>query len=490
LALKRLNRSPSKTQDANHRPSLNDISIVTPYDDLIPSTDDPAVQFYFDAMRIYLGLCSGSITMETALQASDKLKDNPEYTASPTNPTLVPINEYYRVRMLENIKTLRKFNLFSVSALRSAYSFVFLAEDAPVNETDFAVLSTLCKDPLISLVSASDILNLAPRTVARSLERLRERNNLRISCLVDYSTFNLQSVVLFFTLQKGIEWDSIEKGFIAFPFTKNILRTAMTDIGYCSFLIPNFKENLQGFIKSLREISKTLFEYSSIHIQTQSGAVSNVSEFHNQSWELPNGLETMLNSDEVILPEEYPPLLDSADAKPSFTREDFIVAATMQLDARMTPGKLSENLRMRQIEIDPKRISSITRRLHSRNLTLPYLLFALPGLSSNFCFEIVCADAWKPHILSTIRKFPWAMYYISSRGIIVWTMVPGNLQVEYYQLFRALERKPGVNSVQSIMTISQLGSKSMLDLTRDLTYIDGYWSAAPEDIDASNFIDY
>jgi DNA-binding Lrp family transcriptional regulator len=428
--------------------------------------------------------------METALRAVDKLKENPEYTASPTNPTLVPINESYRVKMLENLKTLKKFNLFSVSSLRSAYSFTFLAEDAPVSETDFAVLSTLCKDPLISLVDASNILELTPRTVARSLDRLRERNNLRASCLVDYGAFNLQSVVLFFSLQKGIEWDPIEQGLIAYPFTKNILRTGMTDIGYASFLIPNFKENLQAFIKSLRETAKTLFEYSSIHTETHSGATSDVSQFHNNSWELAKGLDDMLNLDKEIGPDECPPLLNSTDARPGFSKEDFIVAATMQLDARLPPGKLSDNLRMRRIEIDSKRISMITRRLQSRNLTLPYVVFAFPGLSSHFCFEIVCTDNWKTRILSTIKKCPSAMYYLSSRGIIVWAKVPGSLQVEYYQLFRALEQKPGVNSVQSIMTISQRGSKSMLDLTRDLAYIDGHWSVERENLDIGNFIDY
>ena len=82
------------------------------------------------------------------------------------------------------------------------------------------------------------------------------------------------------------------------------------------------------------------------------------------------------------------------------------------------------------------------------------------------------------------------MYYISSRGIIVWTMTPGEHQVEYYQLFRALEQKPGVDSVNPIMTISQRGSKSMLDLTRNMTYQNGRWSVDPEDIDISPYMDF
>jgi len=488
--LKRLNKARSGTEEANRDTSPYDISIETPYDDLIPQVDDPAVQFYLDAMRIYLGLCAGSITMETALKAVDRLKENPEYTASPISPTLAPINEQYRVKMLENLNTLRKFNLFSVSAIRSAYNFVFLVEDAPISETDLTVLSALCNDPIISLVDASSILNLAPRTIARSLDRLRERNGLRVVYLIDYAAFNLQSVMVFFTLQKGIEWEPIEQGLTRYPFTKSILRTAMTDVGYATFLIPNFAENLPLFTKSVREVAKSIFEYSSIHIQTQSGALSSVTSFRNNSWELPDDLEDMLKMEHIVYPEEYPPLLNSTNPKPGFSKEDFIIAAEMQLDARASPGKLSEGLGMRGIKIDPKKISTILRRIQSRNLTLPYLVFALPRLSSNFCFEVICNDDWKPHILSTIKKFPWAMYYLSSRGIIVWTMTPGDHQVEYYQLFRALEQKTGVSSVQPIMTIAHGGSKSMLDLTRDLPFIDGRWSFKPATLDIGNYIEY
>jgi DNA-binding Lrp family transcriptional regulator len=485
-----LNKTRSETEDVNHDPSLHHISIQTPYDDLIPLVDNSTVQFYLDAMRIYLGLCAGSVTMETALKAVDTLKENPEYTITPTNPTMVPINERYRVKMIENLKTLTKFNLFSVSAIRSAYNFVFLVEDAPINETDFTVLSMLCKNPSISLVDASNILNLAPRTIAKSLERLRERNSLRVSCLVDYAAFNLQSVMVFFTLQKGIEWETIERSLTLYPFTKSILRTAMTDVGYATFLIPNFIENLPLFTKSIKAISKSIFDYSSIHIQIQSGAASDIDLFSDNSWALPENLQDMLILNKSNRLDEYPPLLDSTNPKSGLSKEDFTVAAEMQLDARAPPSKISESLRMRGMNIDSKKISSITRKIENHRLTLPYLVFAIPGLSSNFCFEIVCNDDWKPRILSTIKNFPWVMYYLSSRGIIVWTLTPGNHQVEYYQLFRALEQKPGVSSVQPIMTISHRGSKSMLDLTRGLTYTNGLWSIKSDSVDISNYIEY
>ncbi len=488
--MKTLNKTRSGTEEANRDSSSYQISIETPYDDLIPHVDDPSVQFYLDAMRIYLGLCAGSITMEAALKAVDVLKENPEYTVSPTNPTLVPINERYKMKMLENLKTLSKFNLFTASAIRSAYNFVFLVEDAPVNENDLTVLSAICRDPLISLVDVSNLLNLAPRTVARSLERLRERNNLRVSCLVDYTAFNLQSVMVFFTLQKGVEWEQIEQDLSRYPFTKSILRTAMTDVGYATFLIPNFEENMPLFNKSIRGIGKSVFDYSSIHIQTQSGAKSDITLYSNDSWDLPGDLENLLKRDQPVSPEDYPPLLYSTGTKLGFTKEDFIVAAQEQLDARAPPSKLSERLRMRGIDIDPKKVSTITRKLHSHGLTLPYSIFTLPKLSSNFCFEIICTDDWKSHILATIKKFPWVMYYLSSRGIIVWAMTPEQHQVEYYQLFRALEQKPGVDSVQPIMTISPHGSKSMLDLTRDVAYSEGRWSVDSKSIDIADYMDF
>jgi hypothetical protein len=296
--------------------------------------------------------------------------------------------------------------------------------------------------------------------------------------------------MLFFTLQKGIEWESIERGLTQYPFTKSILRTAMTDVGYITFLIPNYKENMQLFLKSIRGITKSIFDYSSIHIQNQSGATSNVSLFNNESWDLPQNLENMLKLDEIVSQEEYPPLLNSTEPKPGFSHDEFIIAAEIQLDARAPPSKISESLRMRGINIDPKKISTILRKFQNHNLSLPYLMFALPRLSSNFCFEIICNDEWKAHILMTIKKFPWVMYYLSSRGIIVWTMTSGEHQVEYYQLFRALEQKSGVSSVQPIMTIAQRGSRAMLDITKDLTFTDGRWSIGPESLDIGDYIEY
>ena len=92
--------------------------------------------------------------------------------------------------------------------------------------------------------------------------------------------------------------------------------------------------------------------------------------------------------------------------------------------------------------------------------------------------------------METVGRFPWTIYYLSSRGIIVWTMVPGEQQVEYYQLFRALEQKSGVQSVNPIMTISYRGSQSMFDLTRNLTYQDGRWSVSSEDLELESYFEF
>jgi DNA-binding Lrp family transcriptional regulator len=485
-----LNRTGKGSEEANHEASPSQVSFQTPFDDLIPQLEDPEAQFYLDAIRIYLGLCEGTVTMEMALKAVDSLKDNPEYTAYPTNPTLISINQRYKMKMLENLKTLNKFNLFTKSSIKSAYNFAFLIEEGPLSSTDLSVLSVLTKDPTISLVDASNLLNNTPRTIARSLDRLRERNHLRICSLVDFSAFNLQSVMLFFTVQDGIEWDDIERGFTHYPFTKSILKTTMTDVGYVTFLLPNYEKTMQIFNKSVKQISKTLFDYSSFHYQTQSGAISNVDLFNNDKWALPRTLQDMgkIKSGEDII--STPPILNCSGVKPELKIDDYFIASQVQMDARAAPSKISESLAIKGFDYDAKLVSTMVRKLQNRNLLLPYLVFALPKLASNFCFEVTCNGDAKPQILGMISRFPWTMYYLSSRGIIVWTMTPGEHQVEYYQLFRALEQKPGVHSVNPIMTISQRGSKSMLDLTRNLTYNNGSWSVKPEDVDIGPYMEF
>ena len=70
----------------------------------------------------------------------------------------------------------------------------------------------------------------------------------------------------------------------------------------------------------------------------------------------------------------------------------------------------------------------------------------------------------------------------------MWTSVPAYHQVEYYQVFRALQQMSGVEMVQPIMTISQSGSRSTIDLTNKWEYEDGVWSVKPEEVDLRQYL--
>ncbi len=463
------------------------IDIETPYDDLFPEVNEPSVQFYLDAMRIYLGICAGSVSMDDALEAVENLKSNPEYVSYPTNPTIVPINEGFKNKVIENLKTLSKFNLLTRDSVRSAYTFAFLMEETPITKTDFDVLKVLAINPTISLVNASEILQMAPRTIARSLDRLRDRHLVRFSAILDYTAFNIQSVMLFFTLRDDIDWAEVEQGFSNYGFTKSLLKTTMTDLGYASFMIPNIDRNLAAFHDSIRSVSKTYFDYSSLHYQKGSGARSNLSLFEDGTWRLAEVVDSPFEDPAHDI-DKLPVLLICKGMQPEFGASELAVGAQMQLNVRAPPSKISMNLSTLGWDIDARRVAQVIHKLNNRSLILPYVLVSGLGLTSNFCFEIVCNEAWRDRILSTIVTFPWTMYYLSPRGIIVWTSVPANHQVEYYQVFRALQQMSGVDVVQPIMTISQSGSRSTIDLTRNWEYDGGVWNVSPEEVDLSQYL--
>lgn len=474
------------SQEASSRKSIS-IDIETPYDELFPSVKDPSVQFYLDAMRIYLGLCAGSVSMEEAVKAVDKLKANPEYVTYPTNPTFVPISEVFKNKVLENLKTLSKFNLLTRDSVRSAYTFAFLVEDVPITKTDFDVLKILTIDPTISLVKASEILHMAPRTIARALDRIRHRHFVRFSAILDYSAFNIQSAMLFFTLQEGVNWAEVEQGFSEYGFTKSLLKTTMTDLGYASFMIPNRERNLPTFHDSVRAISKTYFDYSSLHYQTGSGVKSNLSLSEKGRWTLAGVVESPFE-EAIHEIDKLPVLLLCKGVQSEFGQTELAVGSQLQLDVRAPPSLISKTLATQDWNIDARRVSQVIQKLYNRSLILPYTVFPGLGLSSNFCFEIVCNDSWRDRILSTIVTFPWTMYYLSTRGIIVWTSVPAYHQVEYYQVFRSLQQMSGIDIVQPILTISQRGSRSTIDLTRNWEYENGVWSVKSEDVDLRQYL--
>jgi len=473
-------------QDDSSRKSIS-IDIETPYDELFPSVNEPSVQFYLDAMRIYLGICAGSVSMDGALKAVEKLKANPEYVSYPTNPTLVPINNVFKNKVLENLKTLSKFNLLTRDSVRSAYTFAFLTEEVPITKTDYVILSLLTIDPTISLVKAAEILQMAPRTVARALERVRERHFVRFSALLDYTAFNIQSIMLFFTLQEDIAWTEVEQGLSEYPFTKSLLKTTMTDLGYVTFMIPNRDRNLQSFHDSIRSVSRAYFDYASLHYQTGSGTKSNLALFEDSRWTLARAVDSPFEDAKLDVA-GLPLLLLCKGVQNDFGQTDLAVGSQLQLDVRAPPTRVSKSLAANGWEIDPRRVSQIIHKLNDRALIHPYVTVQGLGLSSNFCFEIVCNESWRDRILSTIVTFPWTMYYLSARGIIVWTSVPAYHQVEYYQVFRALQQMSGVETVQPIMTISQSGSRSTIDLTRNWAYENGIWSVKPAEVDLRQFL--
>ncbi|MFX1559775.1 MAG: hypothetical protein ACFFBL_04245 [Promethearchaeota archaeon] len=476
--------SSSREVESSKSKSIN---IETPYDDLFPEVQEPAVQFYLDAMRIYLGMCAGSISMDEAVKAVDRLKANPEYVAYPTNPTFVPISEVFKNKVLENLKTLSKFNLLTRDSVRSAYTFAFLIEDTPITKTDYNVLKTLTIDPTISLVKASELLNMAPRTISRALDRIRDRHFVRFSAILDYSAFNIQSAMLFFTLQEGVNWEDVEEGFSEYAFTKSLLKTTMTDLGYVGFMIPNRERNLPIFHESVRAISKTYFDYASLHYQTGSGVKSNLSLYDDGDWSLARVVESPF---EEVIPEieKFPVLLMCKGVNTDFGQIELTVGSQLQLNVRAPPSLISKNLEPYGWDISARRVSQVIHKLYNRSLILPYTVLPSLGLTSNFCFEIVCNESWIDRILSTIVTFPWTMYYLSSRGIIVWTSVPGSHQVEYYQIFRSLQQMSGVEMVQPIMTISQRGSRSTIDLTRNWEYEEGVWNVKPEEVDIRQYL--
>ncbi|MFX1484434.1 MAG: hypothetical protein ACFFCP_14740 [Promethearchaeota archaeon] len=427
--------------------------------------------------------------MEAAIKAADILKENPEYITTPTNPAIIPINERFKSRILENLKTLKKFNLITRDSIRSAYNFAFLTEESPISKTDYELLCLFSRESDVSLIDASKKLGMTPRTIARSLQRLKERHGIRFSGLLDYTAFNLQSAILFFTLREGIDWTAVEKIVTEYPFTKSILKTTMTDLGYITFLIPNITQTSQVFQRSVRDFSSEFLDYASLHYQTATGTKSNLDLLVNNNWILPASLsgDTMdLTTNTSV--KSSAPLIHCGGVKEEFSQLDLAIAAEIQSDSRAGPSKIASSLQMRSIEVDPRRVALVDRKLRDNNLFLPSIYFGGLGLSSNFCFEIICNETWIKRIMTIVSQFPWAMYYLSSRGIIVWTTSPGVHQVDYYQMFRTLEQNPDVEKVHPIMTITQGGSRSMMDLTRNLIYASGRWSIDEEDVDITNYL--
>lgn len=462
--------------------------ISTPYDDLIPSVEDPSARFYLEAIRLYLALCAGSVSLEDAMRVVEHLKENPEFAKYPTDPTVAPVNEHFMKKIIDNLKTLKKYNLHTPDSIKSAYSFAFLNEETPINEKDFQVLSSVTYDPQATVNAIAKSLGSAPKTVSSSLSRLKDQHAVRFTCLSDYTAFGVQSVMLFFKLAEGIDWATIEAGIAEFPFTKSILKTAVSDVGYASFLFPGGVEELSLFRSASSRLVGSVFEYASLHVQSATGAESNLSLFSNGAWTLPEiirqpGGEKSIEGTESVLH-----ILPCKGRRRDFQPMDFAVASELRSDFRAVPDIISQKLRMRGWNVDTRQVISSTHRQLERGIMIPYTIFGGIGLSANFCFEIVCKPDWTERILSLMPLVPASLYYLSSRGVVLWIQVPSQQQVEYYQYFRSLERRPGVESVLPIMTLVQKGSRSMLDLTRRWKLEDDFWYIDSEDLDLASYL--
>jgi len=451
------------------------INIQTPYDDSIPSSQEPSVQFYIDAMRIYLGLYEGSISMEDAVHASEMLKENPEFIKYPINPTIIPLNETFKDKMLSNLQTLKKFNLLTKDSVKSAYSFALLSPTTPLSTIDFKLLQILERDPLSTLVDAAAEIGVTPRTVARSIERLEKNFVYRVSALMDMTAFGAQPFVLFFTLAEGVEWNMVEDGFALYPFTKSILKTSMADLGYVSFLVPGPPDNLITFKEYINDISAILFEYSNLHVQEGIGANTNLSLLKDNVWSIPETVTRIAqdDSEEVDRPIK---VLKCKGWLPGLTEDDFKIISYYRNALREPPRVLVDRFRMQGMDVDARQVSQSIRKSFDRELIHPFTDFRGIGLSTNFCFEIICDEVWRDRILRAAVTLPALNYYLSQLGIIIWAQVPGDQQVEYYQLFRALEPLKGVKSVNPIMTINLKGSRSELDMIKDWKFGLSGWS--------------
>ncbi len=461
--------------------------IHTPFDDEIPEVEEPSARFYLDAMRIYLALSSGTISFDEGILAVEALKKNPEYARSPTNPTQMPINQYYTSKILENLKTLKKFNLITRDSIRSAYSFVFISQDVPISDVDFQVLKEIVKFPRESITNLAGNLQIAPRTVSRSIDRLKERHMLRNRAFLDNTPWGINTCLVFFTPRDDVEWLEIEEYLLLYPYLKTILKTTVSDLGYLSFIVPGYKRNFINLQNSIMNLSKSIFDYVSIHFQTAMSADRNLSLYNEGQWRFSESAKLLFEDENLPMPKTYSNLIHCSEDRYSFGELDYRIAATSKQDSRATPSELAKMLLRQGIEIDPKRITSTVRKLYEKNVILPYAVFAL-GLTSDFCFEIVCNEYWKQRIVAILPLLPYTISSLSPRGIIIWASVPGKQQVEYYQLFRSLEEHSGIHSVKSIMTINMKGSRNITDFVDIWKYSKDGYTVPAEEFDLEKFL--
>ena len=466
-------------------------TISTPWDDLIPIVPENQTRFYLDIIRIYLGLYSGNLSMDVALRAVEQLKENPQYALTPIDPTLFPLNESIKSKIIENLNTLKKYNLYTTDSVKSAYSFAVLPQDAPLNQNDIDVLKAFILKPNESFVKISEKLGIASRTAARSLERMHNRRQIRFTCLTDLSAFGIKEYILFFRVKEGIDWIDIENSLTHYQFIKGILKTSMTDLGYFTFMIPDVPEYISVFKKSTNELANVIFDYMTLHEREIAGSHINLSLFDGIEWSKPENFESFFETSqsrqEKTVSKKY---LINGGLKQNLIIEDLAIASHLATDFRQIPSKLSQILSIRGWHFDSKQVSSSIRRLLRNDVVLPCVVISGVNLSTAFVFEVVCNEKWRNKLMERIPLLPSSVTFTSDKGIIVWTSVPSYHQVDYYQLFRSLQTKSGIKSVQPIMTLQSRGSRQMYDFIKLWDKKSEGWSIDPNDLDLTQFIGY
>lgn len=484
-----------KNNRLNQNDSFNDYinsglptQFETSYDSLFPESNDPAIQFYVDMMRIYLGIYEGKINFEQALRAVEELKKNPEYVKFPTNPAILPINEEFKNRIVDNLRSIQKYNLVTVDSIRSAYTFAFLMQTMKMNEVDVNVLKYLIDHPLAPNIKIAQELGLSARTVARTLKNLRERNRLRFTCLVDVSTFGIDWVIVFFSMRDESEWPIIDNVLSSFPLSKYVLKTALSPIGYASFLIPGGKQNLNLFVKELSKLASSYFDYHSIHVQKGQGTNVNMSLYTAGAWKFPTILHDFANYMEIDNNDRVPMYIENRGILRGLNLNDFYIASHLKVNFRASSNEIQTTLSIHDIVTTRVQISRSIRKMARNGVIHPYTVFTNIGLTANFAFEITCNEETTGIILRALTHTPKSTYFVSDRGIVAWIQAPSEHQVEYYKLFRSLEKNLQVDSLQSIMTVTRSGSRSMIDLIRGWIYTRQGWTIPKEMLKITDYL--
>ncbi len=466
------------------------LGFSTPYDALIPQPEDEAGQVYVQIMRVYLALCEGILKPTEAAQIVAQFKEHPAFRINPIDPCLLPISAHLKNKIITNIQTLKKYNLATADAIRSAISFTFIDMDAPLTEIDERVLAYLIRQPTASFPKVGRDLKLARRTVLRAVRRLQAHHLLRFHSIIDTTAFGINSFMLFFRLRPEVGWRDIELGLAEFPFTKGILKATMTNSGYVSFLFPGGSRRVQAFRKSINDLKQSIFEEATLHSQMGASHDININLYHNGLWEFPSELSQITARDATELNIPAPHTLRCRGPHPALTPFDYIVASQLRLNSRISKKELLRQLSLMGFQVDSAAVSASLSRIRQEDVILPTLSISGIGIPTNFCFEIICNEEWRERILSYMSLLPSSITYLSDKGIILWLSTPAEHQVQYYRIFQSLESQDGVSAVNPIMTTGSIGTRSMDDIVQYMDPAHDRWVLEPDYLDLTRYLPF